>query len=927
MGRRGSRYDAFVSYSHGRDSVLANALQYELERFAHPWYRPRVLRIFRDTTNLAASPHLWQTIEQALRASDWFVLMASPASAESPWVRKEIGWWAENRPADRVLLALTDGDIRWAVRDFDWAATDAVPSSLSGVFAHEPLWIDLRTLRPAVTAAAVRDQDRPRLGEIVAEFAAPIRGRDKDTLVGEHLGQQRRIRRLIVATIATLSVLVVAASFAAVLAARNASRAERQQRIAVENAARADHQHDVALSRQLASQSRALLGTSRRTSMQMAAAALRVAPTAEAKAAVSGALTDFHHLLTMVGPVYAVAFSPDNKLLATAGSTGEVRLWDVRTGKAIGPPLGRHDGAAFDVAFSPDGKLLASAGGDNVVRLWDPAARLPVGSPLAGHAGQVLGLAFNPMGSLLATAGDDETVRLWNPTTGKPVATLKGHTDDVFAVAFSPDGRRLASAGADNVIRLWDPASRRLVGAPMPGHRKGIFSLAFSPHGKLIASADGDDRVRFTDPATGRVRGKDLAGGFAYGLAFSPDGRRLATVGEKAIQLWDVAGRTAVGPSMATYSDGSAVAFSPDGRTLASGGGDHLDVFGGVGVVQLWDLATGKPVGAPPIRTTESIFALAVSADGKLLAYGDQNTIRLWNPRSRSAAGAPMTGHTKVVSELAISRDRRTIVSSGQDRTIRLWDVGTRRQRGKPVGSGSFALSPDGKMLAIGRYSTMQFLDPVTGADIRPRAVGDGLDLVAFSADGRLLVTAGSGGIRIWDPATGREAGQPLGLPTGAGEAKPAEVKSVEVSPDGTRIAVADELGLVTLWDVAARRVSASLKAPTSVPDMAFSPDGHLLVTASGDSTIGADGTIRLWDAETGTALGAPLVGHTETAYNVVFAGGGDLLMSSGGDNTVRTWDLILYRNPIPGICAQVGELTEQEWNTYASGETRRQVC
>jgi hypothetical protein len=139
----GSSYDVFISYSHAQDVPVAEALQRELRRFAVPWYRhrpappglrlprgQRPLRIFRDATNLSASPGLWADIERALASSEWFVLMASPAAADSPWVRQEVEWWLANRPGRPALIALTDGDLAWEASDFDWARTNAVPRLL-----------------------------------------------------------------------------------------------------------------------------------------------------------------------------------------------------------------------------------------------------------------------------------------------------------------------------------------------------------------------------------------------------------------------------------------------------------------------------------------------------------------------------------------------------------------------------------------------------------------------------------------------------------------------------------------------------------------------------------------------------------------------------------------------------------------------------
>ena len=103
------RYDAFISYSHGADATLAPALQRGLERIAKPWHRRKSLDIFRDQTNLAAAPHLWDTIVTSLQRSRWFVLLCSPAAARSRWVAREVEWWLTHRSADSLLLVLTEG--------------------------------------------------------------------------------------------------------------------------------------------------------------------------------------------------------------------------------------------------------------------------------------------------------------------------------------------------------------------------------------------------------------------------------------------------------------------------------------------------------------------------------------------------------------------------------------------------------------------------------------------------------------------------------------------------------------------------------------------------------------------------------------------------------------------------------------------------
>ena len=106
-------YKAFISYSHADDSKLAAAVHSALHRFARPWYRLRAMHVFRDKTSMSANPALWPAIEHALRQSEWLLFFASPAAAESPWVRKEVEWWLAERGSDHLILCITGGELAW----------------------------------------------------------------------------------------------------------------------------------------------------------------------------------------------------------------------------------------------------------------------------------------------------------------------------------------------------------------------------------------------------------------------------------------------------------------------------------------------------------------------------------------------------------------------------------------------------------------------------------------------------------------------------------------------------------------------------------------------------------------------------------------------------------------------------------------------
>src|SRR6516164_471269 len=142
-------YDAFISYSHAKDKPIATALQSVVQKLGKPWYRRRVLRVFRDDASLSATPHLWPSIERALGQSRFLIMLASPESAASRWVGQEIAYWLDHHSADTVLIALTEGELDWdqATGDFRWSEAMPLPTALKRQFAVEPRWVDLRPYR------------------------------------------------------------------------------------------------------------------------------------------------------------------------------------------------------------------------------------------------------------------------------------------------------------------------------------------------------------------------------------------------------------------------------------------------------------------------------------------------------------------------------------------------------------------------------------------------------------------------------------------------------------------------------------------------------------------------------------------------------------------------------------------------------------
>lgn len=555
------------------------------------------------------------------------------------------------------------------------------------------------------------------------------------------------------------------------------------------------------------------------------------------------------------------------------------------------------------VAFSPDGRLLASGSDDNTIILWDVKTGLPIGQPLTGHTSWVTSVAFSPDGKVLVSASYDKTIILWNVETGQPVAPpMMGNSDIVNSVAFSPDGRTLVSGscgGTDDIgscnqgeIIFWDVETFQPIGQPLLGHTSSVDSVAFSPDGKILASGSEADIILW-DADTHKPIGLPLVFTDIYGnssIAFSPDGKILAAGHWFSITLWNVETQQVIGQPLSGHRDLlSSVAFAPDGKMLASGSVDRTII--------LWDLETGQPIGKPLSGHSGGVNSVSFSPDGKALASGsDDNTVILWDLETQQPLGQSIKGHSDTVNGVAFSPDGMTLASASNDQTIILWDMKTRQPIGQPLTGHhdavtSVAFSPDGKTLASGSNdSTIILWDVETGQPSGHPLAGhtDIVKSIAFSPDGRMLASGSDDGtIILWNAETHLQIGQPL-----IGHSS--VVNSVAFSPDGKTLASGSWDDTIILWNVETHLpIGQPLTGHTDfINSVAFSPDGKMLASGSWDFTI------ILWDVQTSQPIGQPFPGHQHWVDSVAFSPDGRTLSSGGNDGALFLWD-VESRQPI----------------------------
>jgi WD40 repeat protein/serine/threonine protein kinase len=706
--------------------------------------------------------------------------------------------------------------------------------------------------------------------------------------------------------------------------------------------------------------------------------------------------------------VNRAAFRADGAVVATACWDKRIRFWSTETGREEKPPL-ELPALINDLAFSPSGEYLAVgllAHPDLEVppfQIWELATRrCLIGSQAEVGSDRSLSVnvvTFVPAGDRVVAGYSDGTIRMWETKTAKQVGDTLKTAEGVRFLGMSPDGGAILSAGkkhdGKSTFRLLDanrlaplgeefrrPVECRSAGLRSDGrallvedsgeiwqqdvksgerigrglpHPQRVVWAAYGPDGRSAITACGDRLTRVWDlwmglPAGGVIHHDSID------VSVSPDGRLAVTCGghDRTARIWQLARDPSRVASLPSFARIRAAAELPK-RSRETVFPFHSSAFDstvtrvvcrdGTGVASLLNCSDGWPIGPPWKPTLPCVRTVALSPDGRLAAtasdfnvfngsiaaavnFWDADTGRLL-PRSLvSQPNSP--GPTNWVPALAFSSDSKYLAFGDYSGRVVICETDTAKPVGLPLDHDDIimflAFSPDGTRLAVGTandHSRQAKLTLWSGASPNQlsRVAENNVDgrvlLLAFSPDGRRLLSADQGSVfaRLWDATAGLRQIASLPQPEGLTAAS---------FNGNAQLATGSRDGSVRLWDVeTGRPLGPALPHSAAVTAIALSPDGHML--AVGD----VEGGVRFWDVKAGRPLG-PLVSQRAEILGVAFKPDGNSLRVIAADSTVRTWvvpesgnedfaRLALRLEILTGEHLDAGQavvpLTAEEWN------------
>lgn len=611
-----------------------------------------------------------------------------------------------------------------------------------------------------------------------------------------------------------------------------------------------------------------------------------------------------------IGSISSLAFSPkDSNILATADFHNNVCIWQVNQGRKEQILVteknnkSSHDGLVRTLAFSPSGDALISGGEDKLIKLWNMETKEDSKVKVfQGHTKPVWSVAFHPSGSYIASGSDDKTLKLWNVLTRQCIDTVEAHKETIWSVAFHPNGNYIVTASRDNVVKLWKIKKTNnsdilsIEGEPYKQREfdDWVRVVKFSPDGKYLAIIN-DKLIELLDPETFETLSSldgltnlDEHPQKIWSIVFSHSSNILASAGDaQSIQICQLdTHECRLIPLPEGTSRIRTIEFSPDDKMLAIGSEYQT--------LQVIDVSDQD------LRTLQSkaggVWSVAFNpTNNKILASGGSDLkVKIWDAEKEQPLLRNLEKHSKWIRCLAFSLDGTILASASDDMTVILWNLKTDAPphilRGHNGWIWSVSFSPDGKILASGSDDkTVKLWNVETGEPITIlKGHIDWVWSVSFSPNGKYIASCGADGIiNIWNnnnKTYTRFKTWKYSNP---------RIRAIAFSPDSNKLASCGDDKKVILWNI--EKWDTEIDAPESkllqehenrIRSLAFSPDGKKLASGSEDKNI------KIWDFDTDKPIELEGDRHTQWVLSVAFSSDNKTLASGSEDETIKLWEV-----------------------------------
>jgi WD40 repeat protein len=769
-------YHAFISYSHAADGRMAPALQLALEKFAKPWYKIRNLDVFRDEASLSVSPHLWANIQRALDQAEYLIYMASPVSAASKWVNKEIEYWLAHKPLEKLLIVLTDGTLSWDDKNntFLDPSNNSLPGILDRSFTQEPFYIDLRSLKTEEDLSL----NNPIFKKEVLKLAAQLHGKAPKDMAGDEVIAHNKMIRVRNSAIGSLVLLLVAALVAAFMANKNANEARRQTTIARDSSLAAQQQRGIAefqkrvaedsarearLQRNNAYIQQQIAIQEKNNAILQQQIAIKERNIAQANFYISEAQKEANNnptkallyaqealALYPVKEIYdkaykiyrdnnfyktiffnqnvgvdSIAFLPGNNSYITFG---EVSKEDWQFDNGITRPF-----------YFKNGKKIFAYG--TRYRVWNLSGEL-LGELEEKDVRKLYGYPFREKKVLLDSFDStDQSDRIKvdggiiEVYLGKDLSRyIKAKIDkaEIAQYNFSPNRKKLITVWTDQYLRIWDLSTEELseykLGNSNEGDNYDDIPYAISDDGKMMLSVKSS--VRLWDLTDGSMIQSSEIDLQAARVSYSKDGNRILIYNEEgAGKIWDIKAGQVTEPTITRDN------FMNDPENIFKISGDFDNVIMRMDENKKWHELKG-------INMPSGFVSVGALPGNKcFITSSSDDTIRIWDVNKSARTGQPILKFAnarpgETIYDFVFSSDGKMMLtkpSPEYGNTIRLWDIRTgscmmtfpELESGK-LAQAVFRFSPDDKQIfiAYGQLLTIWNCVPFIDEYFRRRRIG-----------------------------------------------------------------------------------------------------------------------------------------------------------------------------------------------------------